>query len=124
MIRILSASLEGIPNDILLAARTLGAGPLKVGRHIVVPLAKPGFIAGGLLTFINSFEEFDKTFIVGSPFVQTLPIKLWSFLGGQLIIFPNAAVVAFILMLPMVIIFFIAERFLKEDVLAAGMGKL
>jgi ABC-type spermidine/putrescine transport system permease subunit II len=124
MIRVLTASLESIPQDILLAGRTLGAKPLQVTRHIIVPLARPGFIAGGLLTFISSFEEFDKTFIVGSPFIQTLPIKLWSFLGGQLIIFPNAAVVTFVLIAPMLLIFFIAERFLKEDLLAAGMGKV
>jgi ABC-type spermidine/putrescine transport system permease subunit II len=124
MIRVLTAALENIPEDLLLAGRTLGARPLQVARYIVVPLASPGFLAGGLLTFISSFEEFDKTFIVGSPFVQTLPIKLWSFLGGQLIVFPNAAVVTFVLIVPMLVIFFLAERFLKEDVLAAGMGKV
>jgi ABC-type spermidine/putrescine transport system permease subunit II len=124
MIRILTATLEGIPEDVLRAARTLGAGPWQLGWHVIVPLARPGFLAGGLLTFISSFEEFDKTFIVGSPFVQTLTTKLWSFLGGQLIIFPSAAVVTFALMVPTLIIFFVADRLSKEDVMAAGMGKL
>jgi ABC-type spermidine/putrescine transport system permease subunit II len=124
MIRILSASLEGIPEDVLRAARTLGASPWQVGRRIIVPLARPGLLAGGLLTFISSFEEFDKTFIVGSPAVQTLTTKLWSFLGGQLIIFPSAAVVTFALLVPTLLIFFIASRFAKDDVMAAGMGKL
>ena len=124
MIRILTASLEGIPEDVLRAARTLGANPWQVGWRIIVPLARPGFLAGGLLTFISSFEEFDKTFIVGSPMVQTLTTKLWSFLGGQLIIFPSAAVVTFALLVPTLIIFFLAARFAKDDVMAAGMGKL
>ncbi|MEO1016618.1 MAG: ABC transporter permease subunit [Pseudomonadota bacterium] len=124
MIRILAATLEAIPNDLLHAARTLGATPLKLARHILVPLAWPGFIAGGLLSFIRSFEEFDKTFIVGAPIVQTITVKLWAFLGGKIIIFPNAAVLTFILVMPMLVIFFLAERFLREDVLAAGMGKL
>jgi ABC-type spermidine/putrescine transport system permease subunit II len=124
MIRILAASLEGIPEDVLRAARTLGASPWQVGWRIIVPLARPGFLAGGLLTFISSFEEFDKTFIVGSPMVQTLTTKLWSFLGGQLIIFPSAAVVTFALLVPTLIIFFLAARFAKDDVMAAGMGKL
>ena len=124
MIRILTATLEGIPEDLLRVARTLGASPAQVGWHVIVPLARPGFLAGGLLTFISSFEEFDKTFIVGAPFVQTLTTKLWAFLGGQLIIFPSAAVVTFALMVPTLIIFFVAERFAKENVMAAGMGKL
>ena len=107
------------------AARTLGATPLKVGWHILVPLAWPGFVAGGLLSFVASFEEFEKTFIVGAPLVETLTVKLWATLGGKVMIFPNAAVVTFIVLLPTVIIFFLAERAMRNDgALAAGMGKL
>lgn len=124
MIRILTATIEGVPDDILHAARSLGAGPLQVAWHILVPVAWPGFLAGGLLTFISSFEEFEKTFIIGAPFVQTLPVILWTYLGGRVIVFPTAAVVTFLLLLPMLIIFFLAERVLRDDVLAAGMGKV
>ena len=125
MIRVLSATLEAVPSDLINAARTLGASPLKVGWHILVPLAWPGFVAGGLLSFVASFEEFEKTFIVGAPLVETLTVKLWSSLGGKVVIFPNAAVVTFIILLPTVIIFFLAERAMRNDgALAAGMGKL
>jgi ABC-type spermidine/putrescine transport system permease subunit II len=125
MIRVLSSVIEAIPADLIHAARSLGATPVAIGWHIVVPLAWPGFVAGGLLTFISSFEEFEKTFIVGSPVVQTLTIKLWTTLGGQVIIFPNAAVVTFILLVPVLLIFFLAERAMRnERALAAGMGKL
>lgn len=124
MIRILAATIEGVPDDILHAARSLGAGPLQVARHILVPVAGPGFLAGGLLTFISSFEEFEKTFIIGAPFVQTLPVILWTYLGGRVIVFPTAAVVTFLLLAPMLLIFFLAERVLRDDVLAAGMGKV
>jgi ABC-type spermidine/putrescine transport system permease subunit II len=125
MIRVLSATLEGIPADILRAARTLGASPLRVGLHIIAPLAWPGLIAGGFLSFVASFEEFEKTFIVGSPLVETLTVRLWATLGGKVMIFPNAAVVTFIVLVPTVIIFFLAERAMRNDgALAAGMGKL
>lgn len=125
MIRVLSATLEAIPADIIRAARTLGATPVRVGRHILVPLAWPGFIAGGLLSFVASFEEFEKTFIVGAPLVETLTVKLWATLGGKVMIFPNAAVVTFIVLAPTVVIFFLAERAMRNDgALAAGMGKL
>jgi ABC-type spermidine/putrescine transport system permease subunit II len=125
MIRVLAATLEAVPADLIRAARTLGATPLRVGWHILVPLAWPGFVAGGLLSFVASFEEFEKTFIVGAPLVETLTVKLWATLGGKVMIFPNAAVVTFIVLLPTVIIFFLAERAMKNDgALAAGMGKL
>ena len=125
MIRILTATLENLPMDLIHAARTLGASPFKVALRVVVPLTWPGFVAGGLLSFISSFEEFEKTFIVGAPQVETLTVKLWAVLGGKVLIFPNAAVVTFILLAPTVIIFALAERALRnESALAAGMGKL
>lgn len=125
MIRVLSATLEAIPADLIHAARSLGASPLRVGWHILVPLAWPGFVAGGLLSFVASFEEFEKTFIVGAPLVETLTVKLWASLGGKVIIFPNAAVVTFIVLAPTVVIFFLAERAMRNDgALASGMGKL
>jgi multiple sugar transport system permease protein/putative spermidine/putrescine transport system permease protein len=124
MIRILAATLEGIPKELMLAARTLGASPRTAVMRIAVPLAWPGLLAGGLLNFIASFEEFEKSFMVGSPQVQTLAVRLWTFLGGQILVLPTAAVVTFILLLPMLVIFFIAERLMREDVMAAGLGKL
>jgi multiple sugar transport system permease protein/putative spermidine/putrescine transport system permease protein len=125
MIRVLTAAIEAIPDELVHAARSLGAGPVAVARYLIVPLAWPGFIAGGLLSFVASFEEFEKTFIVGAPHIQTLTITLWTYLGGRLIIFPNAAVVTFILIVPAILVFFLAQAALRDErALAAGMGKL
>lgn len=124
MIRILSASLETFPEELILAARTLGATPRSIVPRIVVPLVAPGMIAGALLSFIASFEEFEKTFMVGAPAVQTISIKLWSYLGGDIVIFPTASVVTFILLVPTIVIFAIAQAVMKDEDLAAGMGKL
>lgn len=124
MIRILTATLEGIPAELILAARTLGADSRTAVRRIALPLAWPGFAAGGLLTFISSFEEFEKSFMVGAPKVRTLAVQLWSYLGGEVLVLPTAAVVTLILLAPMLVIFVLAERFGKDDVMAAGMGKL
>lgn len=124
MIRILTATLEGIPNELIFAARTLGASPFVAVTRIALPLAWPGFAAGGLLTFIASFEEFEKSFMVGAPKVRTLAVQLWSYLGGEVLVLPTAAVVTFILLTPMLVIFVIAERLGKDDVMAAGLGKL
>lgn len=124
MIRILTATLEGIPEELLLAARTLGATPRVAVTRIALPLAWPGFLAGGLLNFIASFEEFEKSFMVGAPKVQTLAVRLWTYLGGEVLVLPTAAVVTFLLLVPMLVIFLIAERLMKDDIMAAGLGKL
>lgn len=124
MIRILTATLEGIPPELILAARTLGASPRTAVLRVALPLAWPGFMAGGLLNFIAAFEEFEKAFMVGAPQIQTLAVRLWSYLGGDVMVLPTAAVVTFLLLVPMLVIFILAERLMKEDVMAAGLGKL
>lgn len=124
MICILTSTLEGIPAELIDAARTLGASPLAAVTRIALPLAWPGFVAGGLLTFISSFEEFEKSFMVGAPKVQTLAVQLWSYLGGEVLVLPTAAVVTFLLLAPMLAIFIFAERLNRDDLMAAGLGKL
>ena len=124
MTRILTSVIEKIPSDVLFAARTLGASPFNMIMRIAVPMAMPGFVAGGLLSFISSFEEFERTFIIGAPIVQTLPVKLFSYLDGYSIVFPFAAVVTILLLLPVVVIFYLAGKIAHEDVMASGMGKL
>lgn len=124
MIRLLSASLEGIPEDLLLAARSLGASPLRAMLALVLPLSIPTLIAGGLLTFVDSFQEFDMTFIIGAPLIETLPVRLFFYLDGSGIRFTSAAVVSLILAFPVLLVFLIAGRIMRDDVMASGMGKL
>lgn len=124
MIRLMTAALETIPDDLIHAARSLGAGTVGIVVHVVLPLAVPGLLAGGLMSFIGSFEEFDKSFIVGAPVVQTLPIKLYMYLDPYSMQLPLASIVSFILLLPALIVFIIAGRILRDDLMAAGMGKL
>jgi multiple sugar transport system permease protein/putative spermidine/putrescine transport system permease protein len=122
MIRIVAATFEGMPQDVIDAARNLGAGPLALTRHVLVPLVLPGLLAGAL-SFIGSLQEFLLAFVVGMPRVQTLPILLWSYLGGRSSIWTYGAVVSLVMLAPTVILLFVAERVLKQEYLAAGFGK-
>jgi ABC-type spermidine/putrescine transport system permease subunit II len=124
MIRLLVASFETIPDELIHAARSLGASPLRAAWHVVLPLCIPGLLAGALLSFVGSFEEFDKTFLVGAPVIQTLPVLLYHHLDPYSLQFPLAAVVALILLLPVLVIFVLSGRILRDDVMAAGMGKI
>lgn len=124
MVRLLTASFETLPDELIHAARSLGATPLRVGLYIVLPLAVPGLLAGGLLSFVGSFEEFDKSFLVGAPVVQTLPLLLYHHLDPYSLQFPIAAVVALLLLLPVLVVFVLSGRILRDDLMAAGMGKV
>jgi ABC-type spermidine/putrescine transport system permease subunit II len=123
MIRIVTASFSSVPQDLIDAARNLGAPPLTMARRILLPMVAPGLLAGAILAFVGSLEEFILTFVVGMPSVQTLPMLLWAYLGGRSSIQTYAAVVSLTLLAPTLVMLFIVERVLKQEHLAAGFGK-
>jgi putative spermidine/putrescine transport system permease protein len=123
MLRILATSFEAIPQDVIDAARNLGAGRLDLVRHVLVPMTLPGLFAGAVFTFITSLEEFNLTFVIGTPTFQTIPTVLFDYLGYHFVR-TNAAVVSIILMVPSIALLFIAERWLKTEYLSSAFGKL
>lgn len=123
-VRLLTASFEALPDELLHAARSLGAGPAAVAWHVVLPLSWHGLAAGALLSFVGSFEEFDKTFIVGAPVVQTLPVLLYHHLDPYSLQFPLAAATALVLLVPVLVVFVLSGRLLRDDLMASGMGRL
>ncbi|HEY5907294.1 MAG TPA: ABC transporter permease [Vicinamibacteria bacterium] len=52
------ASLERIPRSLLEASADLGARPLATFRHVVLPLALPGVVAGSIFTFSLTMGDF------------------------------------------------------------------
>lgn len=58
------------------AARDLGAGPWTTFRLVTLPMIWPGVIAGGLLAFALSIDDFITTNFVAGP-VQTYPLYIW-----------------------------------------------
>ena len=122
-IRILSGAFEGIPDDLVHAARSLGARRWQILRHLILPLGLPAMLAAGMLSFVGSFEEFERTFIVGAPIIQTLPTRLFVNLSASLMM-PVASVVSLILLIPVLVVFLLGGRYMRDDVMAGGMGKL
>lgn len=49
---------EGIPREMLEAARIDGAGEIKTFTQIVIPMVKPGIGALAIFTFINSWNDY------------------------------------------------------------------
>lgn len=63
---------------IMEAAYDLGATRGQVIRTIVIPLLRPALLAGGLLTFIVSFDDFVFSFFCAGGSAQTLPIYIFA----------------------------------------------
>lgn len=66
MILPLQASLERVPANLLEASDDLGASRGQTLRHVILPLAMPGMIAGSIFTFSLTLGDYIIPQIVGS----------------------------------------------------------
>ena len=121
-IRIMTVSFGQVRQDLIDAARDLGASPFAVFRAAYMPALLPGILASLIIVFIQSIEEFAIAFIVGAPNFTTIPSILYSYLGYNFIR-PNAAVVSLILIVPNVLLMLGLERLLKSANPAQAGGK-
>jgi putative spermidine/putrescine transport system permease protein len=76
MTLIITSAFAAIPEDIRLAARSLGASRVKTFLFVEVPLAMPGITAAILLTFIGSMGSYAIPDIVGPPVARPLSVLM------------------------------------------------
>ena len=60
------------------AAHDLGASSWQTFRHVTLPLLFPGIVAGALLAFTLSLDDFVVSFFTSGPGSTTLPILIYS----------------------------------------------
>ncbi len=77
---IVRARLVGMDRSLDEAAADLGATPIQTLRRITIPLLYPAILAGALLAFTFSFDDFVLTFFVSGASSTTLPLKIFSML--------------------------------------------
>jgi 2-aminoethylphosphonate transport system permease protein len=93
VVRPLLASFALLPREQLEVAASLGAGPLRVLRAVVLPEALPGLAAGGSLVLLLTLNEFGIVLFTGAKDVITLPVLIYT-RGVVSLDLPGAAVVA------------------------------
>jgi multiple sugar transport system permease protein len=111
-----------VPVEIEESALIDGCSRLSVIRRIVLPLAAPALAAVALYVFMIAWNEFlyALLFLTQSPDLWTLPLGLQQ-LDNQEI--PRTVLMsgAVIISLPVIVIFFVAERFLTEGLTAGAV---
>jgi putative spermidine/putrescine transport system permease protein len=79
-VRTVAISLGGMPVNAEPAAASLGAAPLAVLRHVTLPLAAPGVLAGMIFAFVHSFDDVNLSLFVARPGERPLTVAILSFL--------------------------------------------
>lgn len=118
----LRSYFQSVPLEIEESALIDGCSRLSLIGRIVLPLAAPALVAVGLYVFMIAWNEFlyALLFLTQSQELWTLPLGLQQ-LDNQEI--PKTVLMAgaVIISLPIIVIFFVAERFLVEGLTAGSV---
>src|SRR5205085_5268542 len=111
-----------IPNELWDAAQIGGCGRFGFLWRIAVPMAKPALVTISLLVFHGAWNSLLWPLIVtGSADMRMLQVGLAAFQSDARVQYHLWMAAAAVAMLPMVIIFFIAQRYFIEGVAGSGL---
>lgn len=111
-----------IPYELDEAAYIDGASPWRVFWQVIVPLSKPALMVVGIFTFIRTWNEFlDPLIYLNDSSKFTLALGLASFQGTYNAQWGYLMAAATATILPIILLFFFAQRYLIEGVTLTGV---
>ena len=115
VLRTILPVLRSIPEHLSESAALLGASPLKIFRHIDLPLMAKSLVAGAIFAFTISLGEFGATIFTVMPDMATIPVAIYRFLGQPgAMNYGQAMAMSTILMIVTTIGFICIENFRKD----------
>ncbi len=75
---VVRARMAGFNRELEEASRDLGASEWQTFWHVIFPYMRPGLVAGALLAFTLSLDDFVITFFTSGPETVTFPVKVYS----------------------------------------------
>jgi spermidine/putrescine transport system permease protein len=75
---VVRSRLVGFNRQLEEASKDLGASELQTFWNVLVPFMMPGIVAGALLAFTLSLDDFVITFFTSGPSTNTFPVKIYS----------------------------------------------
>ena len=105
---VVRSRLAGMDESLTEAARDCGASPLNAFRYVTLPLIMPGVIAGALMAFTLSIDDFVITFFTAGAGTVTLPLQIYSMI--KIAVTPEANAVSTLLMLLTLALIIVASK--------------
>ena len=112
---------RNLPPHLFESAELDGATPFQTFRHIALPLARPALAAVAVFAFIGSWNDFLGPLVyLRSSDTFTLSLGLATFQGVHVNQLHDALALALIALIPPVLIFLVAQRFLVRGIATGG----
>ena len=110
---VVRSRLVSIGTDIEEAARDLFASNWYLMRRIMLPLLLPGIVAGAMLAFTLSLDDFVISFFTSGPDSQTLPLYIYSAVRRG--VTPQIHALSTLVVFITVILVVVAERISRKN---------
>lgn len=110
-----------IPRELEEAAIVDGCRRPQVFRIILLPLATPGLIAAGLLSFLFSWSEFSIALNLTAKETMTIPVAIAAYAGPYEIQHGEMAAASVLSTLPAIILIFLGQRFIMRGLTAGAV---
>jgi spermidine/putrescine transport system permease protein len=117
---VVRARLAGMDETLTEAARDCGASPWNAFRYVTLPLIMPGVIAGALMAFTLSIDDFVITFFTAGAGTVTLPLQIYSMI--KIAVTPEVNAVSSLLMLLTLALIIVASK-LSPSLLRSEEGR-
>jgi multiple sugar transport system permease protein len=112
----------GIPKDYDESAFVDGANYLQIYLKIILPMAKPVLCTIGVFTFMGAWNDFLGPLIyIKDDSLRTVSLGLYSFIGRYVTKYNLLLAASTVSTIPMIVIFFFAQRFFIEGVTFTGL---
>ena len=105
---VVRSRLAGMDESLPEAARDLGATPWQAFRLVTLPLIMPGVIAGALMAFTLSIDDFVISFFVAGVGSSTLPLQIYSMI--KIAVTPEVNAISTLLMLLTLLLIVVASK--------------
>ncbi|MER5198604.1 carbohydrate ABC transporter permease [Streptomyces sp. NPDC002755] len=119
---IFTAFMSGIPEELLQAARTDGAGPLRTFRSIVLPMSRNAVVTVSLFAFLWSWSDFVFAgTLAGGGAHEPITLGIYHYIGNNNQEWNAIMATAVVASLPATVVLVVAQRYVAAGVTAGAV---
>jgi ABC-type glycerol-3-phosphate transport system permease component len=115
-------TIQGMPMDLIDAARIDGAGEIRIVLTIITPLVKSVIATIALILFIDSWNDFLwPVIVINSQALRTIPVGIAFFKDPYRISFGPLMAATSIATVPMILIYLFVQRYIIKGIATTGL---
>ena len=115
-------SMSQIPNELIEASLLDGATIWQTLRKVVIPAARPGLVATGVLSFLITWNDFFFALVITRRDTLTAPVAIMNFVSYASVDWGSIAMASIALTLPTVPVIVFANKYIVQSMGGAVKG--